>query len=102
MPEPLQTLPTDTTPTDTTLHVTLQPQIEYWLLPYVNAIVDALQAQSAAGAVPHVLGIFTGHVYHFFTCVWPAMGGKRYLTPPKAFKSMVGEEGKKKVSLGQT
>ena len=88
---------------DTTLHVTLQPQIEYWLLPYVNAIVDALQAQSAAGAVPHVLGIFTGHVYHFFTCVWPAMGGKRYLTPPKAFKSMVEEEGgKKKVRLSRT
>eukprot|EP00622_Pseudochattonella_farcimen_P000605 FR735133.1.p1 GENE.FR735133.1~~FR735133.1.p1 ORF type:complete len:193 (+),score=18.47 FR735133.1:147-725(+) len=64
-------------------------RIEYWLLPYVNMIVDILQAQSIAGAVPHVLGIFTGHVYHFFTVIWPEMGGKRYLTPPKALTKLV-------------
>jgi len=57
-------------------------RIEYWLLPYVNMVIDCLQAQSAAGAIPHVLGILTGHVYHFFSVIWPKMGGKRYLSAP--------------------
>jgi hypothetical protein len=41
------------------------------------------QQQTASAAWPHLLGIFTGHTYHFFSKVWPALGGRAYLTPPK-------------------
>ena len=34
-------------------------------------------------AWPHVLGIFTGHFFHFFTKVWPALGGGSFLNPPQ-------------------
>lgn len=64
-------------------------RVEYWLLPYVNMVIDCLQAQSASGAVPHVLGILTGHVYHFFSVVWPKMGGKRYLAAPGLLEAAV-------------
>ena len=30
-----------------------------------------------------MLGIFCGHVYHFFTEVWPALGGRPRLQPPQ-------------------
>lgn len=62
-------------------------RIEYWLLPFVNMVVDILQSQSPAGAVPHILGILTGHIYHFFSIIWPKMGGKRYFVAPEAFAS---------------
>jgi len=62
-------------------------RIEYWLLPYVNMIIDCLQSQSAMGAVPHVLGILTGHFYHFFSIIWPKMGGRRYLAAPGVLKA---------------
>lgn len=67
-------------------------RIEYWLLPYVNLVIDILQSQSAAGAIPHVLGILTGHIYHFFSVIWPQMGGKRYFAPPRLLESTL--EGK--------
>jgi len=74
-------------------------RIEYWLLPYVNMVIDCLQAQSAAGAIPHVLGILTGHVYHFFSVIWPKMGGRRYLSAPGILSGAMGggdkEEGAK-------
>jgi len=71
-------------------------RIEYWLLPYVNLVVDCLQAQSPAGAVPHVLGILTGHVYHFFSMVWPKMGGRRYLSAPGILKGAAAPKADKK------
>jgi hypothetical protein len=43
----------------------------------------AMQQQTPQAAWPHVLGIFSGHVFHFFTQVWPSLGGRAYLTPPK-------------------
>lgn len=60
-------------------------KIQFWLLPYVNALVDMLQAQSPAALMPHIVGIFAGHIYYFFAHVVPDMGGKRYIIPPKAF-----------------
>lgn len=33
-------------------------------------------------AIPHLLGILCGHVYHFFTAVHPLMGAKRRLGAP--------------------
>lgn len=83
-------------------------RIEYWLLPYVNMVIDCLQAQSAAGAVPHVLGIATGHVYHFFSVVWPAMGGRRYVAAPGMLKAVYeakttdGKKKKTKERKGET
>ena len=49
-----------------------------------------MQQQSIAAAWPHVLGIFSGHVYHFYTKVWPALGGKAWLEPPKWFTARFG------------
>jgi hypothetical protein len=56
--------------------------IQSWMLPYGLMAVDCLQAQSAAAAVPHVLGIFAGHFYHFFANVYPLMGGRAFLQAP--------------------
>jgi len=33
----------------------------------------------------HILGIFTGHLYHFFRTVLPALGGQQKLNPPNIF-----------------
>lgn len=33
-------------------------------------------------AIPHVVGIVCGHVYHFFTVVHPLMGAKRRVGAP--------------------
>jgi hypothetical protein len=49
------------------------------------------QQQNIAAAWPSVLGIFSGHIYHFFTKVWPALGGKAWLQPPKWFVKRFGE-----------
>jgi hypothetical protein len=51
-------------------------------LPSAPAVVP-MQQQTPQAAWPHVLGIFSGHVFHFFTQVWPSLGGRAYLTPPK-------------------
>jgi Derlin-1 len=39
--------------------------VPYWSLPYCLMAIDVLQAQSAMAALPHVLGILSGHLYHF-------------------------------------
>eukprot|EP01036_Dinobryon_divergens_P023017 gene23019-31329_t len=57
--------------------------ITSWQLPFCMMIIDCLSQQSASAAWPHVLGIFCGHVYHFFTEVWPALGGRPRLQPPQ-------------------
>jgi len=43
---------------------------------------DVLQAQSAMAALPHILGILSGHFYHFYKFVWPKMGGEDWLVAP--------------------
>lgn len=45
--------------------------VPYWSLPYGLMVTDVLQAQSAAAALPHVLGILSGHFYQFHKFVWP-------------------------------
>jgi hypothetical protein len=57
--------------------------ITSWQLPFCMAGIDCLSQQNLAAAWPHVLGIFSGHCYHFFTKVWPSLGGKAWLQPPK-------------------
>jgi hypothetical protein len=69
-----------------------------------------MKQQNGAAAWPHILGIFSGHIFHFFTkvnaqpCrlrfghvsealsfkVWPALGGRAYLDTPKWFINRFG------------
>lgn len=49
------------------------------------------QQQSAGAAWPHILGILSGHIYHFFHDVWPKLGGKqRFVTPKLLIKRFGG------------
>jgi membrane associated rhomboid family serine protease len=56
--------------------------VPYWSMPYGLMMVDVLQAQSAMAALPHVLGILSGHFYHFHKFIWPKMGGVDWLVAP--------------------
>ena len=38
-----------------------------WQLPFGMMIIDCLSQQNAAAAWPHILGIFSGHFFHFFS-----------------------------------
>ena len=56
--------------------------VPYWSLPYGLMASDVLQSQSAMAALPHVLGILSGHFYQFHKFIWPRMGGEDWLVPP--------------------
>lgn len=56
--------------------------VPYWSLPYGLMASDVLQSQSAASAMPHIVGILTGHFYHFHKFVWPKVGGEDWLVAP--------------------
>mmetsp|Transcript_5954 Transcript_5954/g.9930 ORF Transcript_5954/g.9930 Transcript_5954/m.9930 type:complete len:329 (-) Transcript_5954:16-1002(-) len=56
--------------------------VPYWALPYGLMATDVLQAGSPAAALPHVLGILSGHFYHFHKFIWPRMGGEDWLSAP--------------------
>lgn len=44
---------------------------------------DVLQSQSPMAALPHVVGILTGHFYHFHKNIWPKLDqGQDWLTAP--------------------
>jgi hypothetical protein len=64
--------------------------ITAWQLPFCMMAIDCLSQQNVGAAWPHVLGIFSGHLYHFFTKVWPALGGKAWLEPPEWFVKRFG------------
>lgn len=67
--------------------------VPYWTLPYGLMASDVLQAGNAAAALPHVLGILSGHLYYFHKKVWPRMeGGEDWLVPP-AFLTRIVEGG---------
>lgn len=55
--------------------------VPYWSLPYGLMASDVLQG-GAAAALPHVLGILSGHCYYFCKFIWPKMGGEDWLVPP--------------------
>lgn len=57
--------------------------VPYWTLPYGLMASDVLQAGNAAAALPHVLGILSGHVYFFHKNIWPKLGGEDWLNPPE-------------------
>lgn len=56
--------------------------VPYWSLPYGLMASDVLQSQSAMSALPHILGILSGHFYQFHKFIWPKMGGEDWLVPP--------------------
>jgi hypothetical protein len=37
-----------------------------------------------------VLGILSGHTFHFFTKLWPQLGGRAWLDPPKWWIKRLG------------
>uniref|UniRef100_A0A7S2EIA0 Derlin n=1 Tax=Trieres chinensis TaxID=1514140 RepID=A0A7S2EIA0_TRICV len=75
--------------------------VPYWTLPYGLMASDVLQAQSPAAAVPHVMGILSGHFYFFHKFVWPKMGGEDWLTAPEFLSRRLDpnsrDEGRKSV-----
>ncbi len=64
--------------------------ITSWQLPFCLMIIDCLSQQNSQAAWPHIIGIISGHTYHFFTKVWPNMGGKAYLNAPEWFVNKFG------------
>jgi len=56
--------------------------VPYWSLPYGLMATDVLQAQSAMAALPHILGILSGHFYQFHKFIWPKLGGEDWLVAP--------------------
>ena len=36
------------------------------------------------------MGIFSGHFFHFFSKIWPALGGKAWLKEPEILVKMLG------------
>lgn len=57
--------------------------VPYWFLPIGLMLSDVLQAQSAMAAIPHVIGILSGHFYHFHKFIWPKTGqGEDWLVAP--------------------
>jgi membrane associated rhomboid family serine protease len=57
-------------------------KVPYWTLPYGLMFADCLQAQSGVAAVPHIMGILTGHFYYFHRFIWPKTGGEDWLLAP--------------------
>lgn len=72
--------------------------ITSWQLPFALMAADCLSQQTLAAAWPHVLGIFSGHFFHFFTKVWPSLGGKAWLEPPEWFIKKFGGRPKSNVA----
>lgn len=75
--------------------------VPYWSLPYGLMAGDVLQSGSGMSAIPHVMGILTGHMYFFHKMVWPKAGGEDWLVAPNFLVRRFdadAKEVKKKVS----
>ena len=75
--------------------------VPYWSLPYGLMASDVLQSQSAMAAMPHILGILSGHFYHFHKFIWPKKGGQDWLLPPNFISRRLdpdsGDSGRKSI-----
>jgi membrane associated rhomboid family serine protease len=69
-------------------------RVPNWSLPYLMMVSDSAQAQSLSAAVPHVLGILSGHFFYFHREIWPKIGGEAWLEAPEAVVSMVDPDSK--------
>ena len=67
--------------------------ITSWQLPFFMMGIDCLSQQTIQAIWPHLLGIFSGHIYHFYTQVWPKLGGTARLLPPKWFLKLLKDKG---------
>merc|ERR1712176_695160 len=56
--------------------------VPYWLLPYANMATDVLQTKSLSAMIPHIIGILSGHFYHFHKYIWPKTSGEDWLVAP--------------------
>jgi len=56
--------------------------VPFYLLPYGLMLADCLQSKSAGAAVPHIMGILSGHFYQFHRFIWPKTGGEDWLAAP--------------------
>merc|ERR1712127_116679 len=56
--------------------------VPYWSLPYGLMATDVLQSQNIMSALPHIMGILTGHFYYFHKFIWTKLGGEDWLAPP--------------------
>lgn len=56
--------------------------VPYWTLPYGLLVSDVLQSGSPAAALPHILGILSGHFYFFHKFIWPKIGGVDWYVAP--------------------
>lgn len=64
--------------------------ITSWQLPFCMMLIDILSQQNISAAWPHILGILSGHFFHFFTKVWPELGGREMLKTPEFIFKMLG------------
>lgn len=71
--------------------------VPYWALPYGLMATDVLQAGSPMAAIPHILGILSGHFYHFHKFVWPKLGGEDWLAAPDFLVQRLDPNAKKSV-----
>lgn len=69
--------------------------VPYWSLPYGLMASDVLQAGNAMAALPHIMGILTGHFYYFHKFVWPKLGGEDWLVPPDFLVKRLDPDAKK-------
>lgn len=72
--------------------------VPYWSLPYCNMLSDVLQSQgNVMAALPHVLGILSGHFYHFHKFLWHKVsGGEDWLVAPEWLKRRLDSDAKAK------
>jgi hypothetical protein len=80
--------------------------VPYWTLPYGLMASDVLQSGQVSSAIPHILGIVSGHVYHFHKVIWPKMDmGEDWLIAPDFLRRRLdvdyynGSSGKGKESI---
>lgn len=69
--------------------------VPYWSLPYGLMASDVLQAGSPMAALPHIMGIISGHVYFFHKFVWPKLGGEDWVVPPQFLVDRLDPDAKK-------
>jgi len=60
--------------------------IPSWMLPFAFLVGDVLNAQSPAAAIPHIMGILTGHFYFFHKTVNVKLDNPDWLTAPDKLK----------------
>jgi len=72
--------------------------VPYWSLPYGLMASDVLQSQSPASALPHIIGILTGHFYHFHKFIWPKVGGEDWLVAPEFLSKRLDADAKRDVA----